>query len=75
MGTIHEIRTALDAVEQAETQLDELAALAHLDRIVRQATSDMVGAALSTYTPTEVARALGVSRQAIAKRRPTQLAA
>lgn len=75
MGTFHEIRTALDAVEQAKTQLDELAALARLDRLVRQATSDMVAAALATYTPTEVGRALGVSRQAIAKRRPTQLAA
>jgi hypothetical protein len=75
MGTIHEIRTALDAVEQAETQLDELAALARLDRLVREATSTSVVAALTTYTPTEVARALGVSRQAIAKRRPTLLAA
>lgn len=75
MGTIHEIRTALDAVVQAESQLDELAALARLDRLVREATSASVVAALTNHTPTEVARALGVSRQAIAKRRPTQLAA
>jgi hypothetical protein len=75
MGTIHEIRTALDAVVQADSQLDELAALARLDRLVREATSASVVAALANHTPTEVARALGVSRQAIAKRRPTQLAA
>lgn len=75
MGTIHEIRTALDAVEQADTQLDELAAIVALDRLVRRATSVSIGAALTTYTPTQVARAIGVSRQAIAKRRPTELAA
>lgn len=75
MGTIYEIRKALDAVELAETQLDELTALVRLDHLVRQATGVGISAALTVYTPTQVARAVGLSRQAMAKRRPTQIAA
>lgn len=70
MGTISEIRAALDRVEQAETQLDELAELVRLNRLIRNATSKAIGAALTVYTPTDVARAVGTSRQAMAKRRP-----
>jgi hypothetical protein len=68
MGTISELSAALDRVAEAETQLDELAALARLDRLVRTATGSALRAALTTYTATEVAAAVGVSRQAIAKR-------
>lgn len=75
MGTIEHIRKALDTVEQAQTQLEELAALVELERLVRSATSVGIGAALTVYTPTQVGRAIGVSRQAMAKRRPTQVAA
>lgn len=70
MGTISDLRAALDLVEQADTQLEELAALIDLSRRVRNATSRAIGAALTVYTPTQVARAAGTSRQAMAKRRP-----
>jgi len=70
MGAISELRAAIDRVERADHQLDELAALVALDRLVRRVTRDAVTAALTVYTPTEVARAAGTTRQAMAKRRP-----
>lgn len=69
MGTLDEIQTRLDAVEAADTQLDELAALVALERRVRTAASIAIGAALSTYRPVDVARAIGTSRQAVERRR------
>lgn len=70
MGAITDLQTALDRVAAADTQLDELGALVALERLVRGLTRDAVTAALKVYTPTEVARAAGTSRQAMAKRRP-----
>lgn len=75
MGTIDEIQAALDAVEQADTQLEEVSALVELNRLVRSRTSTAIGAAVATYTPTQVARAIGVSRQAMAKYRHPRIAA
>jgi hypothetical protein len=68
MPTIRDIDLALSRVEDAETQLEELAALVLLDRIVRTVTRESVAAALATHSQSEVSRAVGVSRQAIAKR-------
>lgn len=75
MGTISDLRDALDAVEAADTQLDELAALVHLDRLTRRATSVAIGAALGTYNTAQVARAAGTSRQAMQNRRRSAQAA
>lgn len=67
--TLTVIRDATDRVQDAETQLDELSAMVALNRLVKAATSDLITKALHVYTGTEVARAMGVSRQATNKRR------
>lgn len=69
-GTLRDLYDALDAVEAADTQLDELAALVRLDRLVRSTRTRAMRAAHGVYTDTEIARAVGVTRQAIAQQRP-----
>lgn len=64
-----ELDEALMAVEQADTQLDEVGAMVRLQRLVMQRTRQLVHAALLEYPAAEVARATGVSRQAMGKRR------
>jgi hypothetical protein len=68
MPALEEIRAATDQVAAAQTQLDELAAMIALDRLVTLHSRRLVAAALDAHKPAAVARALGVSRQAIAKR-------
>jgi len=68
MPALHEIRAATDQVAAAQTQLDELAAMIALDRLVTDHTRRLVAAALEVHKPAAVARAIGVSRQAVAKR-------
>lgn len=43
--------------------------MADLDRLVRDITRRLYAAAFEVYTPTEIARALGTSRQAISQQR------
>lgn len=71
-ATLDQIRTATDRVESADTQLDELAAMVDLDRLVRSTCQTLFAAALDTYPPAEVARAVGTSRQAMGKRLRTR---
>lgn len=72
MPTIRDLDLALSRVEEAETTLDETAALVELDRLVRAVTRDHLRAAVAEHSQSEVARAVGVSRQAIAKRIATR---
>jgi len=69
MGTISDLQAALDRVENADDQLSELAALQALYVRIGQARSLAIEAALGIFTPTEIGRALNVSRQAMSKRR------
>jgi hypothetical protein len=75
MATFREIHDALDAVEDAETALEEVTALVRLDRLVKAAAAASVTHALTIHPVTEVARACGISRQALSKRHPRGLAA
>lgn len=68
-ATLNDVRAATDRVERAETQLEELAAVVALDRLVRSITRHLMGAAFKAYTPTEIARTLGTSRQAVSQKR------
>jgi hypothetical protein len=65
---LEQIRTATDRIEDAETQLEELAQMVGLERLVRGFARQLFAAALDSYTPAEVARAVGTSRQAMDKR-------
>lgn len=68
-STLTAIRDATDRVEDADTQLDELAAMVDLRRLVVHATAVLIQRALLTYTGSEVAHATGLTRQAMNRKR------
>lgn len=67
MGTIEEIDEVVTRLENADSALDELTAVAELERIVREVKTRLAVAALATHLPREVGAALGISRQAATK--------
>jgi hypothetical protein len=67
--TLNDVRAATDRVAAAETQLDELAAMVDLERLVCQLTRHLMSSAFQVFTPTEISRALGQSRQAVSQKR------
>jgi hypothetical protein len=67
MGAIEEIDEVVTKLADADSALDELAAVAELERIVREVKTRLAVAALKTHLPREVGEALGMSRQAAVK--------
>lgn len=72
VGFIDRIDAAVTDITAAESQLDELAAVYRLEAVVSEIRAELVMAALTNHTGGEVGRTLGVSRQAINRRRQKQ---
>lgn len=66
---IDTLELAVSAIEEAQTPIEELAALHALDMLVGRLLRECAVAALRTHRAGEVGRALGgVSKQAVSKR-------
>lgn len=70
MSLVVEIGDALDALTEAADPLDECAAVARLEQLVRRARDGIVENALASATYGAVGRALGMTRQGVAKAFP-----
>lgn len=68
MVTYERLDAALHACTEADTPLDELAAMVALKKLAQEATDELARAALQNHLITEVARAIGVSRQFVSKK-------
>jgi len=71
-ATLNDIRAATDRVQAADTQLEELAAMVDLERLVKGLSRHLFRAAYGKYTMAEIARAVGTSRQAVSQQRQRQ---
>lgn len=67
MGTITEIDEIVTRLANADNALDELAAVAALEVLVRDVKARLARAAMKTEIPRAVGEALGISRQAAVK--------
>jgi hypothetical protein len=65
-----QIGDALDALADATDPIGEVAAVDRLERLVRRARAGIVRNAIAATTYTEVGRALGMTRQGVAKAFP-----
>lgn len=66
--TALDLDTALDRLIDAETALDELAALAHMRKLIDRQIAATVHVALRAHSATDIGAALGITRQAVSKR-------
>jgi DNA-directed RNA polymerase specialized sigma24 family protein len=68
MNALGLIRTATDQVEDADSALEEVAALGALHQLVTRLFHESLHQALVGHTSADVARALGLTRQAVSRR-------